>query len=197
MIKLIIVDYYGSMTLGSYKETCQWLSKKYKIPYKKVYSIVYHKYFSQAALGKMSERQFALEAIKELGLKETPESIMKKHISFQVPNKPVVKLMKKLQNQGYKILILSKNTPPQFKVALRKMHTRRYFKNIINTFDLKLPKASKETMLYVFKKFKVKPQEVIYIDDQGFNLPQAKKLGVKTIYYRKFRDLQNGLKQVL
>lgn len=197
MIKLIIFDYYGVTTKGSYRETCEWLSKKYKIRYEKIYEVVYHKYFSAAALGKISERESLLGPIREFGLKETPESIMKKHISFQVPNKPVVNLMLKLQKQGYKILILSKNTPPQFKAALKKMNTRRYFKNIINTYDLKLPKASKVTMQYVFKKFKVKPQEVIYIDDQNFNLPEAKKLGVKTIYYKNFGAMKKQLDKYL
>lgn len=197
MTKLIIFDYYGVTTKGSYRETSQWLAKKYKLPYKKVYQVVYHKYFSQAALGIMTERQSLLGPIKEFGLRETPEGIMRKHISFQTENKPVVSLMLKLQKQGYKILILSKNTPPQFKAALKKMNTRKYFKNIINTFDLKLPKASKETMFYIFKKFKVKPQEVIYIDDQDFNLPEAKKLGVKTIYYKSLKDFKVRLNKFL
>lgn len=196
-IKLIIIDYYGVLTKGSYRETSQWIAKKYHLPYKKVYQIVYHKYFSNAALGKMTEKQSLEGPIRELGLNETWQSILKKHISFQTTNKPVFNLVRKLQKQGYKILILSKNTPPQFKAALKKMHTRRYFKNIVNTYDLKLPKASKKTMLWVFKKFKVKPEEVIYADDQDFNLPEAKKLGVKTIYYRNFKGFKKKLLKYL
>lgn len=196
-IKLIIIDYYGVLTKGSYQDTCRWLSKKYGIPYNKVYDVVYHKYFSAAALGKMTEPQSFAGPIKELKFNETWQGLRKKHLSFQRINRPVLNLALKLQKQGYKILILSKNTPPQFKYGLNKMRARKYFRNIVNTYDLKLPKASKQTMLWVFKKFKVKPQEVIFVDDQDFNLPEAKKFGVKTIYYKNFRNFRTKLNKLL
>ena len=53
-IKLIIVDYYGVLTLGSYKDTCRWLAKKYKMNFDDVYRIIYHKYFTPATLGKLT-----------------------------------------------------------------------------------------------------------------------------------------------
>ena len=196
-IKLIIVDYYGVSTKGSYKETSQWIAKKYHLPYKKVYDVVYHKYFSPAALGKITEKQSFEGPIREFGLRETWQELLAKHMSFQHENKPVTTLMKKLQKEGYQILILSKNPPPQFKAALKKIGTRKYFKNIINTFDLRLPKASKKTMRIVLKKFKVKPEETVYIDDQDFNLPEARKMGVKTIYYRSFRQMKKQLDKYL
>ncbi|MBI4049534.1 MAG: HAD-IA family hydrolase [Candidatus Doudnabacteria bacterium] len=196
-MKLIIVDYYGVLTRGSYRETCMWLAKKYKIPYAKLYDVIYYKYFNQAAMGKISEKKSLEGPIQELGLNETPESILKKHISFQVTNKSVFKLMFKLQKEGYKILILSKNTPPQFKAALKKLGTRKYFRNIINTFDLRLAKGSKKTMQFVLRKFKVKPQQAVFIDDQDFNLIEAKKMGVKTIHYQGFRDFQKKLSKYL
>ncbi len=196
-IKLIIIDYYGVMTLGSYRETCRWLAKKYHKNYSYLYKIIYHKYFSGAAVGKYTEKESFDLAIKELGLKETWQGLRAKHLSFQKINRPVFNTILNLQQQGYTVLLLSKNTPWQFNFALKKLGTRKYFKNIINTFDLKMPKASKGTMQYVLKKFKVKPVETIYIDDQEFNLPQARKMGVKTICYKDFKSFQSKLKQYL
>lgn len=198
MIKLIIVDFYGVMTQGSYRETCQWLSKKYGIGYKKLYDIVYHKYFSAAAVGKITERASFAGPIKEFGFRETWQELRRKHLSFQKLNRPVFDLCRELQRAGFTILLLSKNTPWQFKFALKKLKIRRYFKNIINTYDLKLPKASKKTIQAVLKKFNVSPQEAIMIDDQEFNLVQAEKLGVKTIFCKNIaRFKQDVLKQIL
>lgn len=107
-IKLIIVDFYGVMTLGSYKETCIWLSNKYDIDYDYLYKIFYHKYFCKAANKEISEiKSFELPA-KELGIGETGEELRKKHLSFQKLNKPVFNLCRKLQKDGYKLLLLSK-----------------------------------------------------------------------------------------
>ncbi|MDD4271657.1 MAG: HAD hydrolase-like protein [Patescibacteria group bacterium] len=196
-IKLIIVDYYGVLTLGSYKDTCRWLAKKYKMDFSHLYDIVYHKYFSPAALGKITERQSFELPVKELGLKESWRDLRKKHLSFQKKNTPVFNYILKLQEAGFIILLLSKNTPGQFNETLKKMETRKYFKNIINSFDLKLPKASDKTIKYVLKKFKVRAEEAIMIDDQDFNLVEANKLGVKTIYYKNFKQFKRELDSYL
>ncbi len=196
-IKLIIVDFYGVMTHGSYKETCQWLAKKYKLDYDYLYQIIYHKYFNQAAIGKITERQSFALPIKELNLKENWQGLRRKHLSFQHLNMPVFRLIKKLQNQGYKILLLSKNTPYQFHYAIKKMAVRKHFHFIVNTYDLKLPKASPKTVRWALKKYKVKPKETIMIDDQDFNLVAAKKIGVKTIYYRNFSQFKKELGELI
>ena len=162
-----------------------------------MYQIIYHKYFSPAALGKITEQQSFELPIKELELKETWQELRKKHLSFQKKNVPVFNYILKLQKAGFTVLLLSKNTPEQFKEALLKIGTRKYFKNIINTFDLKLLKSSAETIKYILKKFKVKPEETIMIDDQDFNLVEAKKLGVKTIYYKNFKQFKKEMDSYL
>lgn len=196
-IGLVIVDFYGVMTRGSYKDTCQWLSKKYGISYKKLYEIIYHKYFSRATLGKITEKESFELPIKELGLRETWQQLRKKHLSFQILNKPVFDFCRQLQRKGFKILLLSKNTPPQFEYAMRKMKIRRDFKNIINTFDLKFPKASPKTISVILKKFRLRPEEVVMTDDQDFNLAAPKRLGVKTILYKNFLQFKRDLLKFL
>jgi HAD superfamily hydrolase (TIGR01509 family) len=196
-IKLLIVDYYGVMTTGSYKDTCAWIAKKYNLVYEEVYKLVYHKYFNMAALGKISEKDsFELPA-RKLNLEETWKELRKKHLSFQKLNQPVFNLIRKLQAQGYKVLLLSKNTRPQFNYNLKLFKTRLYFKNIINTLDLKLPKSSKKIMLVVLKRFNVKPEEVVFIDDQDFNLVEAKKMGVNTVLYKGFPKMKKQLMKYL
>lgn len=45
-------------------------------------------------------------------------------------------------------------------------------------------------MKYLAKRFNVKPNEVIYIDDQEDNLSDAKKLGIHTILYKDFKQFK-------
>lgn len=189
-IKLIIVDLYGILTKGNYRNICRWLAKKYGLDADYIYSIVYHKYFNLAALGKISDRESFEKALKELNLPEKWREIRQRHLNYLILNKAVFRFVLGLYKQNFKILLLSKNTPEQFSYILKKYKLRKYFKNIINTYDLGLPKASKKTIFYVLKKFKVKAEEVIYIDDQDFNLIMAKKLGVKTILFKDLTDLK-------
>jgi len=192
-IKLIIVDLYGVMTTGNYHNICAWLAKKYHRKEKDVYKIVYHKYFNQAAVGDITECKAFVWALRDLNMVEDWRKIRQKHLTYLLLNKQVFNFVLGLQKRGFKILLLSKNVPSQFEDIVKKYQLRKYLKNIINTYDLGLPKASKETIEYVLKKFKVKPQEVVYIDDQDFNLPIARKIGVKTVLYKNFRDTKKKL----
>lgn len=192
-IKLIIVDLYGVMTTGNYHNICAWLAKKYHRQESDVYRVVYHKYFNLAAVGKITEREAFVWALRDLKMDENWKEIRTRHIAYLLLNKEVFRYILSLQKRGFKILLLSKNVPSQFQDIVAKYRLRKYFKNIINTYDLGLPKASKETIEYVLNKFKVKPQEVVYIDDQNFNLPIAKKIGIKTILYKNFKETKKKL----
>lgn len=196
-IKLIIVDFYGVMTLGSYKETCKWIAKKYHLAYPYVYKVVYHKYFNPAAVGKITERQSFEYAVQDLRLEENWRQLRKKHLAFQKLNRPVFNFFHNLQKTGITVVLLSKNTPPQFNYAMRKMKIRKYFRHIINTFDLGLPKASPKTIRLVLKKFRAKSTQTIMTDDQPFNLLEPAKLGVRTILYKNSKQLIKEVRESL
>lgn len=196
-IKLIIIDFYGMMSLGSYENTSHWIAKKYRLPFDKVYDVVYHKHFEAAALGNISERRFYQNIVDDLDLKENWHQIKMAHQSFHVLNKSVFNYCRLLQENDYTILLLSKNLPNQFREELKKMKIRKHFKNIINTYDLGFKKSSVKTIRYILKKFKVKPSETVFCDDQKFNLLEAKKLGVHTIYYQNFKKFRKDLGEIL
>lgn len=196
-IKLIIVDYHGVFQYGNYWDICNWLAKKYKLNSKRLYEVFYHKYFCQAARREISELDSFALAAKELNLKETGKELREKHIGFFKLNKRVFNLLLNLQKEGYEILFLSKNTSEQFDIGLKMFKVRKYFKNIINTFDLRIEKASPKTMKFVLKKFKVKPTEVVFIDDQDFNLVAPKKMGIKTILYKNYAQFRKELNKFI
>ena len=195
--KLIIMDLYGIISLGSYWDVTNWLAKKFSIDPEKIYAVLYHKYFSRAAMGEITERELFKGALSELHIDMDWREARDKHLAFQIPNKLAIKLCQDLQKEGYTMLLLSKNIPAHFTHTKKQFELRKFFKYITNTFDLGLSKASNETMLWVLKKFKVKPQEVIFCDDQAFNLVEAKKIGIKTILYQDFQSFKRKLLKML
>lgn len=148
-IKLLIVDFHGVITNGSYKEICQWIADKYAYDYDYVYKVVYHKHFTDATLGKISEKESFQRVVTDLNLKESWQALRKKHLSYQRLNKHSFNLFSTLQDQGYTVLLLSKNTREQFRDILKKFGIRAHFQNIFNTLDLKQPKGSRKTIAYV------------------------------------------------
>jgi len=191
MIKLIIFDAYGVVITGGYPFTAQKVAKRFKINEQKAYKIIYG-FFNQAAERKISQKFAWEKAVQALNLPITGEELKQIHYSTFGLNRSILPMIKNWQKQEIKTLLLSKNTRPQFKdindtfPELRKT----FGKNIINTWELRLPKASKATMLYLFKRYKVKGNEVVMIDDQLQNLIEAKKLGVKSLVYKGLRELK-------
>lgn len=196
---LIILDLFGVLTLGSYKETCLWISKKYHLDYNEVYKVAYHKYFSAATLGKITEAKSFSLAAKELGLLETGAELRKIHLSFMKLNIPIFRLAQTWQKRGVKVVVFSKNTPPQFNEIVRLFNLRQYFPIIINSYNLGLEKKSIEALNYLLKRFKATPSQALMIDDQDYNFINADKIGIKALLYKTpvklEREVNNWMKK--
>lgn len=190
MKKLIIFDFHGVILRGSMKELAYWAAKVQKKTFKEMYDIIYWKWFSRASEGKISEKEFFEKAAKEVGMPGKGAKLRQVHVAAQKLNRSVTKYAEDIQKRGHTVLLLSKNTPPQFKEYIRKFGLQRKFPNIINTFDLKLPKASKETVNYLLKRFGVKAKDCYFIDDQAQNLVVPKKFGMHVHLYKNFPGLR-------
>ncbi|KKQ40031.1 MAG: hypothetical protein US58_C0024G0002 [Candidatus Magasanikbacteria bacterium GW2011_GWA2_37_8] len=184
-IKLVIFDCYGVVITGGYPFTAVIISKKFKMDSKNVYEIMYTKYTNLAAVRKITQKSAWEKAVEELNLPITAKELKQIHYATFKLNKKIISLVKSLQKQRIGTLLLSKNTRSQLHdVNVMIPEIKKTFgKNIINTWELNLPKASKETINFICKKFNVKPTEILYIDDQTSNLVEPKKMGVKTIFY--------------
>lgn len=196
MVKLIIFDFNGVATKGGYAKSMPILAKRYNIPKQALYDIFYTKYLNMGATNQISEDDVWRLPVKHFGIKDDWRQIRKFHWDLQTPNFPVVNLANKLR-KNYQVIILTKNISGQLDYIVKQTKIDKYFDEIINTQELNLPKASHRTMLYITNKFRVKPQEIIYIDDQDDNLIESKKIGIKTILYKNFRQFKRELDQYL
>ena len=197
MIKLIIFDLYGLILSSGYPDTAKALTKKFGGTPKKYWDIIYKKYFNLAATRKISQKDAWVLATKELNLPISWQEIRKLHYDLMTMDNRLIKLDKELNKKGYTTLVLSKNTRSQLLDNCKRFGIKKKFKNVINTWELNLPKASKKTLNIVLKKFNVKPFEVIYADDQSANLVDAKEIGIKTILVKNYSQFKKELDKYL
>lgn len=190
---LIIFDLQGVIVNGGYPDTCKWLGRKYKKDWKKLYAVIYTKYFDLAANRKITQQQAWELAIEELKLPISVKELKKQHYSLMSINKPLIKLLKQLQLK-YKTVMLTKNTRSHMD-NLNKLFKLKQYLPVINTWEYQLPKTSPKTFSFLSKRFKVKIVDMIYIDDLPQNLVVASELGVKTILYKNFVQFERELSQ--
>ncbi|MDD5291403.1 MAG: HAD hydrolase-like protein [Patescibacteria group bacterium] len=197
MIKLIIFDCYGLVLNEGYPNTAKALAKKFGGRWQDYHKIFYHKYFNLAATRKITQREAWLKSIKHFGLPVSWQEARDLHYNLMKLDKRAVKLNYELNKRGYTTLLLSKNTRSQMADVTKKFGLKKIFKNIINTWELNLPKASRGTLDLVLKKFKVKLGEVIYIDDNESNLVDGRRMGIKTILIKDFEKMKKELNHYL
>ncbi|MDX9893279.1 MAG: HAD hydrolase-like protein [Patescibacteria group bacterium] len=197
-IKLIIFDAYGAVMSRGYPDTMAVLAKRFAIPEKKLSEVIYRKYFEMAAQRQITQKQAWQLPVKELNLPISWQELRDLHYGLMEINQPVFEIAKKLRKK-YKVIILSKSTRTQFVDVLKKKHPQvpRNFDAIVNTWELGLPKASKETISFLAKRFKISPKEILYIDDQRSNLVALDKMGGKTIYYQNFKQFKKELEHYI
>ncbi|MBU0707099.1 HAD hydrolase-like protein [Patescibacteria group bacterium] len=197
MIKLVIFDCYGIVLNEGYPRTSQALASKYGGRWQDYQNIMYGKYFNMAATRKISQKEAWIKAVADCKLTLNWQELRDLHYSLMKLDPKAAQLNSWLNEKGITTLLLSKNTRSQFVDVSKIFGLRKIFKNIINTWELGLPKASTKTMNLILKRFNVKPSEVIYGDDQRDNLVDANKLGMKTIFAQSLAEFKKGLKKYL
>ena len=196
-IKLILIDFNGVAVLGDHKATAKHFGKIYKTPWKKEFDVFYTKYFNLVVTNKISESEGWRRPVKELDWKVDWREIRKWHLEQQRLNPPVISMIRKLRLEGYQVVLLSKNLIGWFRLFEKRLRFRQHFHYAINTQEINLPKASSETMRWVFRRFNVKPRDVLYIDDQEQNLVAPKRLGVHTILYQSFAQCKREVAKAI
>jgi len=192
-IKLIIFDAYGVILKGGYPPTCKYLAKKYGGDWQQYYAVIYTKYFNQAAERKISQTEAWQKAIVELKLPLSLKELKKVHYGFMDLDQQVIQFIERLKKQ-IKVIMLTKNTRQQLREVNAILNVKKYFP-VINTWEYNLPKASTKTLKFLEKKFRVKAQEMIIIDDQESNLVAGKEAGAKTIFYQNFQQFKKEFKK--
>ena len=84
----------------------------------------------------------------------------------------------------FEVFALTNWSAETFPVALKKFHFLRSFKDIIVSGKEKLIKPDPKIFNLAIKRFKIKPNETIFIDDNINNIISAKKMNFITHHFK-------------
>jgi epoxide hydrolase-like predicted phosphatase len=205
MIKLIIFD--GEGVLYSAKEAVKIFERKYDEFLRKFgvsfeeQAKLWFKFYPKTVTGKISLREANKKIFKKLGIPTSKVNEWLKQdkinwLKHAKLNKEVKKLLSKLRKKGIKVAILSDTVHPlkwrlelfkKFGLVKGKHYDKLFLSNLIG-YEKPHPKA----YLTVLNRFKVKPEEAIFVGHDKEEMEGAKKLGIKTISFsslKKMKDL--------
>lgn len=197
MIKNIIFD-LGRVLLS-------WEPYKYMLENfpKDVADELNEKIFESEDWWLMDKGIFSEEQLWQKKLRELPhlsEYIL--HMRDKVPNllTPIeenVRLIPKLKQKSFKLYILSNFSEKNFELVYSKYDFFKLFDGMVISSHVKLAKPQKEIYLELIRRYSLKPEESIFVDDKLENVSAARSLGFKTVHLENHVSLAEELQRVL
>ena len=192
MIKLIIFDLGGVIHSNVHNLFFKRVSSKANIPFSKI-TKAHKSLIEDLHTGKINENQYWHKLFKKLKTKYHKFSWEYRFTRDRRINYSIISLIKKLKKR-YKLCLIS-NTIPQH--AKYNKNIFKLFNYVILSYKVRLFKPDKRIYKLALKKFKVKSNEVVFIDDLRENLYNAKKIGMNVIHYTHYNKLRKDLNKLL
>jgi epoxide hydrolase-like predicted phosphatase len=146
--------------------------------------------FAESIEGKISEKQAVHTIAHKLKISEKKLRKLyiwayRKHLRV---NKQLHKKALELKKLGYQIGILSDQWYLSEKALMPSKLYKKFNPKIVSC-DVGVRKPNLQIYKIALKKSHSKPEETLFIDNQEWNIPPAKKLGIKTIQFKDNKQL--------
>lgn len=140
------------------------------------------------------------EKVLEILSLRHPENADKIKISFQgwmdilTPKIDSIEIVKKLHVLNYKLFLLSNFHKDAFELIENKYDFFKLFEGGIISYKEKLLKPEIEIYKVLLKKYNIKANEALFIDDTIENVEGAKEAGINAIVFKDSQGLIKDLK---
>jgi putative hydrolase of the HAD superfamily len=151
----------------------------------------YKQYFS----GKISEKDFWYDFVKETNLTEDWHLLREKLLNLFEINKDMAELYTNLRNKGFKVVLLSDQSKEWWPILDEKYKISSYFDFVIVSAIVGLHKPDPEIYKYALKESDSMSKECIFTDDLSDNLFPAKELGIETILFENSKQFKKELQK--
>ena len=147
-------------------------------------------------LGKISEEEFWNFARDEWNI-SIPISMISELIVQNYEIDPDLdNLVKQLREKGIKTCLCSNNHKTKIEGLENKFHFLQNFDLAIFSYKEGVLKPDKEIFQRLINKLEVKPEELVYSDDNELRLTGAKELGINTFVYNGFEKFKVNLEKL-
>jgi putative hydrolase of the HAD superfamily len=197
MHKAIIFDCNGVFEENSLQENMDIFSEEFVLDKEKLLP-EYLKLEHQAVIGAKTSLEVCQELIDIFNIDATAEEVRKVWVDtyIGIPNTEVHEYAKELSRK-YKMYIFSNHSDLFFDV-IKTVGLDKLFKaeNLFISSQIGLLKPTKESFDYVLNRINLRPEEIIFIDDQEPNVFKARDLGMSAILFKNANQLKSDIKSL-
>jgi len=146
--------------------------------------------------GKWTDNEYWSWAIKQWGIKSTPQELTDLLIEGYEVDEKVVSTVKKVRNTGLKTLICTNNFPAR----INGLQKRFKFLDNFDAYAISCEVGATKPDLIIFqeliRKSGVSAEEIVFADDNNDNLAGARQVGIEVFFYEGFEKFMEKLKNL-
>lgn len=189
MIKAIIFDCFGVLTVDKWKEFVTTLPEDHKQAAKDIN----HSYDR----GEITSTEFISEVESLTG--RTPREVEKIVIGTDSANSKNSELLNYISQlkKDYKIGLLSNIASNWIRDTFLDANEVILFDNIVLSYEVHMTKPDPRIFVLTCKKLEVEPNEAVMVDDIETYCAAAKDIGMHAIQYKDFESMKKDLEEIL
>lgn len=121
--------------------------------------------------------------------------VMQSWYDMLVPIEGTVSIYNEIKDKGYKMYILSNYHRKAFEITYKNNEFLSKADGIVVSHELNMLKPEPEIYDYLLKKYSLKAEETLFIDDTLINIEGARKAGIDTIHFTDGNALRKSLER--
>ena len=151
-------------------------------------------YDSEYITGKTDEHRYWEELRLKTNVRNDDKELRREILNRFVLRLPMLKEIKRVKATGVIVALLSDQTD-----WLDELNRRdpfyHYFDHIFNSFSLKKSKRDATLFEDVAERLRVKPREILFVDDTRENVQRAQARGWKALHFTTVENFRKALKE--
>src|SRR3989344_1969074 len=164
-IKAVLFDIDGIVITGRKHLFSHRLSQEYNIPVKKVEEFFLND-FKKCSFGRADLKEKIAPFLAKWNWQGSVEDLLKYWFTSEsTVDKEVIKIINDLRSKGLKCYMATRQEKYRLQYLLETIGLKNYFDDVFCTCNIGYEKWQPEFFASVFKKLRVKPQEVMFFDD--------------------------------
>jgi HAD superfamily hydrolase (TIGR01509 family) len=184
MIKTVVIDLGGVLFSEGKSVVLEKLAKVHGYDRKLIGAILSSPESISLRKGLMSDEDFWQWAQQQLPSNYDSRLIQQEWYESYILDQDVYELIASLRKK-YSIIAFSGNIKSRIDFLETKYCFRHLFDIEVYSFDFHLTKPEREFVEIMIEKSGVRPEEIVYIDDNDSYAKPARELGVNVIIYRR------------
>lgn len=194
-MKALVLDFGGVLADEGFREGLRAIARNNGLDPEKFFLVARNLiYDSEYITGKTDEHRYWEELRLKTKVRNDDKELRREILNRFALRPPMLEEIKRIKATGVIVALLSDQTDWLDELNQREPFYH-YFDHIFNSFTLKKSKRDATLFGDVAERLRVKPQEILFVDDNRENVERAQARGWRALHFTNMEDFKKAIKE--